>query len=624
LSGAASAIVQSVAGIRCGDVSTERDRYLTEDWTDMDRDSDSRLFAGTTHPRRVGVVGAGRLGTTLAAALTAAGLQTEGPLGRDGTLPPDTDAVLLCVPDAQIAAAAAVLPHDRPGLLVGHCSAATTLEPLAGHEAFSLHPLMTVPESGASFAGATAAVAGATPRALATADALARMLGMRPVHVADTDRAAYHAAASIASNFLVTLEGTAERLAATAGIEREQLVALVRASVENWATAGASQALTGPIARGDEETVARQRAAVAERAPEDLELFDALVAATRRLADARHAAPPHPLAAGRPATPPHGLAAGRPSTPPQALDAVSPRERMRTLRTVSDLRSQLAAPRRAGRRIGLVPTMGALHDGHLSLIRQARATCDVVVVSLFVNPTQFDDAADLSAYPRDEARDAALAQQAGADFLFAPPADEVYPQGFATTVRVGSVSERLEGASRGSVHFDGVATVVTKLLNIVQPDVAFFGQKDAQQVAVIRRLVRDLDMPVAIEVGATVRELDGLALSSRNVRLRNGERALALALPRALDAARGAVAGGERDPTQVAATARAAMREHGVEPEYLELVAPDTFAPVRHIDGEPVLVAVAARVGDVRLIDNELLEAGTAGGSDTATSTGSP
>ena len=254
----------------------------------MDSDSDFKPSLVPRPARRVAVVGAGRLGNALAAALAGAAVHVEGPFGRGATLPEDLDAVLLCVPDAQIGAAAAALPR-RPGLLAGHCSAATTLAPLAGSEAFSLHPLMTVPGGGASFAGATAAIAGATPRALAFAEELARALGMRPVHVADEDRAAYHAAASIASNFLVTLEGLAERLAASAGIDREPLVALVRASVENWAASGAAQALTGPIARGDEQTVERQRAAVAERAPEALPLFDALADATRRLAADRMA-----------------------------------------------------------------------------------------------------------------------------------------------------------------------------------------------------------------------------------------------------------------------------------------------------------------------------------------------
>jgi pantoate--beta-alanine ligase len=284
---------------------------------------------------------------------------------------------------------------------------------------------------------------------------------------------------------------------------------------------------------------------------------------------------------------------------------------MRTVRTVAALRAALRQPRRAGRRIGLVPTMGALHEGHLSLIAQARSSCDEVVVTLFVNPTQFDEGADLDAYPRDEARDAALAETAGADLLFAPSPAEVYPPGFDTTVAVGGVSAPLEGELRGPAHFAGVATVVCKLLNMAQPDVAFFGQKDAQQVAVIRRLVRDLDIPVEIEVGATVREPDGLALSSRNARLRGDERERALALRRALDAVRIRAAAGERDPAALVAAGRAAMTAFSVEPEYLALVAPDTFAPVRSVGDERVLVAVAARVGDVRLIDNDMLEGGT-------------
>ena len=280
---------------------------------------------------------------------------------------------------------------------------------------------------------------------------------------------------------------------------------------------------------------------------------------------------------------------------------------MRTLRTIAQLRAALDGPRRAGRTIGLVPTMGALHDGHISLIERARRECDEVVVTLFVNPTQFDESSDLAAYPRDEARDEALAAGAGADVLFAPAPGEVYPRGFATTVTVDEISAPLEGAHRGPAHFAGVATVVAKLLNMAQPDVAFFGQKDAQQVAVIRRVVRDLDIPVRIEVGPTIREPDGLALSSRNVRLAAEDRARALALRRGLDAVRARAAAGERDAAVLAASGRAAMAELDVEPEYLELVTPDTFAPVTSLGDEQVLVAVAARVGDVRLIDNDIL-----------------
>jgi pantoate--beta-alanine ligase len=278
---------------------------------------------------------------------------------------------------------------------------------------------------------------------------------------------------------------------------------------------------------------------------------------------------------------------------------------VRTLRTVAEVRAALAGPRREGRSVGLVPTMGALHEGHLSLIRVARAECDEVVVSLFVNPRQFNEGADLAAYPRDEARDAALAAESGTDLLYAPSVAEMYPDGFATTVRVGDVGEGLEGAHRPG-HFDGVATVVTKLFGIVAPEVAYFGQKDAQQVAVVRRLVRDLDLPVRIEALPTVREEDGLALSSRNVRLTSGERPRALALKRGLDAAAAAAANGAVTPADVRDAAVGAMREEGVEPEYLALVHPDTFTPVEALDGD-ILVAVAARVGEIRLIDNVVI-----------------
>jgi pantoate--beta-alanine ligase len=279
---------------------------------------------------------------------------------------------------------------------------------------------------------------------------------------------------------------------------------------------------------------------------------------------------------------------------------------MLTVRTVAAVRAELREPRRAGRTIGLVPTMGALHDGHLSLIRRARGASDVVVVSLFVNPAQFNDAADLDAYPRDERRDAEVAAQAGADVLFVPPPDEVYPPGFATTVHVAGLTETLEGAHRGVAHFDGVTTVVTKLLNMVGPDVVFFGQKDAQQALVVRRLVRDLDIPVHIEVCPTIREPDGLALSSRNAHLRGADRERAVALSSALRAAETAFAGGESDAGALRAAALDAMRAAGVEPEYLELVRPDDLAPIERVDGE-ALLAVAAHVGTTRLIDNTTL-----------------
>ena len=279
---------------------------------------------------------------------------------------------------------------------------------------------------------------------------------------------------------------------------------------------------------------------------------------------------------------------------------------MRTVRTVAELRAELATSRRAGLTIGLVPTMGAFHEGHLSLMRRARTQCEVVVVSLFVNPAQFNDTADLERYPRDERHDAQLAADVGVDYLFAPSPAEVYPPGFATTVSVRGLTETLEGRHRGSRHFDGVTTVVTKLLNMVGPDVAYFGRKDAQQALVIGRLVRDLDMPVRIEVCPTMRDRDGLALSSRNAALRDADREAALSLSRALHAVQEAVAAGERDPDAARRRGWEELQTAEVEPDYLELVSADSLAPVQRIDGD-VLAVVAGRVGATRLIDNTLI-----------------
>jgi pantoate--beta-alanine ligase len=279
---------------------------------------------------------------------------------------------------------------------------------------------------------------------------------------------------------------------------------------------------------------------------------------------------------------------------------------MRTVRTVAELRSVLASDRCAGRAIGLVPTMGALHEGHLSLIRHARSQCDVVVVSLFVNPAQFNERSDLERYPREEDHDADLAADAGADVLFAPPVEEVYPPGFATSVEVFGITERLEGAARGTEHFRGVTTVVAKLLCMAMPDVAYFGQKDAQQLVVIRRLVADLNLPVRIEARPTVREADGLAMSSRNRLLSAEERPSALALPAALNAARDRAADGERSAAALLGVAHERMRALDVEPEHLALVDPDTLEPIEELEGEGLLL-VAARIGEVRLIDNTVL-----------------
>ncbi|MEO7191191.1 MAG: pantoate--beta-alanine ligase [Vicinamibacterales bacterium] len=263
---------------------------------------------------------------------------------------------------------------------------------------------------------------------------------------------------------------------------------------------------------------------------------------------------------------------------------------MRRVRTVAELRTAVKAPRRAGR-VGFVPTMGALHEGHAALMALARAECEHVVASIFVNPAQFNDPADLAAYPRPDDRDAQIAADAGVDVLFVPDSDEVYRPDHATAVHVAGPAEGLEGRSR-SGHFDGVALVCLKLFAMVQPDVAYFGQKDAQQVAVIRQLVRDLNLPLDVRVVPTVRDHDGLALSSRNARLSAEERAMALAVPRALLAGLEA----HRRGADAAVAARQAL--DGVALEY---------AAVVDFNGQPTLL-VAAVVGRTRLIDNVPLE----------------
>lgn len=285
---------------------------------------------------------------------------------------------------------------------------------------------------------------------------------------------------------------------------------------------------------------------------------------------------------------------------------------MRVIRAVEELRAAVGDARGSGKRVGLVPTMGAFHEGHLSLMRRARAASGFVVVSLFVNPTQFNETADLDRYPRDEPRDAAMADAQDVDILFAPPASVIYPAGFMTTVEVASLAEPLEGVVRGAQHFRGVATVVTKLLNMVQPDDVYFGQKDAQQALIIRRLVRDLDLPVRVEICPTIREPDGLAMSSRNVLLDADSRSRATALSRALFAIERAARVGECRVAVLLDHARAILDAGHIIPEYLSAVDAGTLSPVETLDRE-TLVAIAARFGAVRLIDNVLI-----GGSASA------
>lgn len=283
---------------------------------------------------------------------------------------------------------------------------------------------------------------------------------------------------------------------------------------------------------------------------------------------------------------------------------------MLTITTIAQMRAATAAFRKSGRSIGFVPTMGALHEGHLSLVRTARAECDIVAASIFVNPTQFGPNEDLAKYPRPFERDCELLSAEKVELLFAPSVEEMYPAGATTFVNVEDLSERLDGRSRPG-HFRGVATVVAKLFNIVQPDRAYFGQKDAAQVAVIRKMVRDLAFPVAIIACPIIREPDGLALSSRNVYLNPEERKQALVLHRALGAVEESYVAGEKRTQQLKEKAFSVFAaEPAAVVDYVEIVDPNTL---RQVDGDvtsPALVAVAAKIGTTRLIDNTVLRAG--------------
>ncbi len=274
---------------------------------------------------------------------------------------------------------------------------------------------------------------------------------------------------------------------------------------------------------------------------------------------------------------------------------------VRTIGAMREVRAPLDAP------FGFVPTMGALHEGHLGLVRLARSLCPRVAVSIFVNPTQFNDRRDLERYPRSLERDAEMLRGAGCDVVFAPEASEIYPDGFSTAIDVGPVTRPLEGAMRPG-HFNGVAVVVTKLLNIVRPTHAVFGQKDAQQLAVIRRMVRDLDLSVEIVAGPTTREADGLAMSSRNALLTVEDRAAAPVLWRALSAAREAYAAGERDAGVLRARINDVLkREPRAAVEYVSIADPVTLAEIERVEQKGALLSLAVRFGAVRLIDNVVL-----------------
>lgn len=286
--------------------------------------------------------------------------------------------------------------------------------------------------------------------------------------------------------------------------------------------------------------------------------------------------------------------------------ATVPASFMKIFETIRETNQFVRAARRAGKRVGFVPTMGALHEGHVSLVRAAKRESDVLVASIFVNPLQFGPQEDLAKYPRTFDRDCSLLEKEGVDLVFAPSAAEMYPPGAVTVVEVKGLTDRLDGVSRPG-HFRGVTTVVAKLFHIVEPDKAFFGQKDAAQAAIIRQMVRDLNFPLQIVVCPIVREPDGLAMSSRNAYLNSDERRQSLILSRSLQAAQKAFDAGERTPEKLIAIGRQIFAAEPVARlDYFSIVDPDTLEPMTQID-RPALLAVAASIGSTRLIDNIVL-----------------
>ena len=545
----------------------------------------------------VRLIGPGRAGRALSAALADAGCDVTEILARHDDVAgaaQGVDVLVIATPDSAIAAVAASVVPD-PDTVVVHLSGALGLDVLAPHpRRASLHPLVPLPSEEVGRvrlrSGITFAVAGDP-----VAADLARLLDGSVVVVEDEHRAAYHAAACIASNHLVALMGQVQRVAASAGLDLDTFVGLARAALTDVAELGPAPALTGPAARGDDATLDRHRHTLD---PSEIPGYEAGVALARRLASQRGGNDGSSSTPRRVAPSAGGRPPGRRSRRARAPRVVT------SARAFSDL---LDTERALGRSVGLVPTMGALHAGHRSLIERAAAQCDVVAVTVFVNPLQFDQAADLAAYPRDLEADTALARAAGASVVFAPPVEEMYgppPHRIASSVHVDEVSQGLEGASRPG-HFDGVATVVAKLFALSGRCRAYFGEKDFQQLAVVRRMVADLSIPVTIVGCPTVREDDGLAMSSRNTRLSAQQRRAAPALHRALRAGRACVERGERDPARVSAAMTAVLvAEPLVTPDYAVAVDPESLRCPTELSGH-VRLLVAARLGTTRLIDNE-------------------
>jgi pantoate--beta-alanine ligase len=617
----------------------------------------------------VGVVGAGRVGAVLGNALRAVGHSIVGASGASAATLDRIDAMLPGVPVLEVqdvvaraevvlltvsddalpglVSGLAALGVWQPGQLVVHTAGrygVDVLEPArrAGAIPMAIHPAMTFTGTSldlARLAGCPFAVTAAAT-VLPIAQALALEMGGEPMVLPEEARVVYHAALSHGANHLVTLIAQAERVLEAVGVDEPgRLLAPVLTAALDGAIRGGETGLTGPVVRGDVGTVSEHLRAIGALAAQDERLVDvppayiALARATvqrslalRRLSDTQAEAILDVLGPG-PAEATTALATSPSlSGPPAATaDAAGSRALLQRAASAGEPGAPAIARSRAeldaalaalpGRR-AVVMTMGALHEGHLELVRQAHAHGDHVIVTIFVNPLQFGAGEDLERYPRTLEADVAALGRVGVDLVFAPEPAVVYPDG-SPLVRVsaGPMGDVWEGAVRPG-HFDGVLTVVNKLMNLLRPDVALFGQKDAQQLALIRRMVRDLDLGVEVVAVPIQRDADGLALSSRNAYLTPGQRESALVLSRALRAAgRAAEQRGARPADIVEAAAaqfeEADAREPGaVEVDYVTLVDPDDLQTVPAGYRGTALLAMAARVGGTRLIDNALIHVG--------------
>ena len=501
------------------------------------------------------------------------------------TVTASTDVVLLTVPDDAIGDVAGRLPPGTAAVV--HVSGAKGLDVLAPHaRRGSVHPLMSLPDpaTGAErlAGGGTFAVDGDP-----IAAEIVAALGGRAIEVDDASRGLYHATAAVAANHLVVLCAQVERLAAEVGVPVDAYWDLMDTTLRNVRQGGSLSSLTGPASRGDSSTLGAHLLALPE---EERDLYVTLAIEAGRLAG--RSIPPI-LAT------PSMTAPGEPSP-----KATSPSGSPTVIETIAELRAVLDRHRAEGRTVGFVPTMGYLHDGHGSLMAAADQDNEVIVASIFVNPLQFAPDEDLTAYPRDLERDSAVAAANNVDILFTPSVEEMYPFGpVLSTVSVAELSVAWDGASRPT-HFAGVATVVSKLFNIVGPCRAYFGEKDFQQLAIITRMVADLSMPIEVVGCPIVREPDGLAMSSRNVYLDPDDRAAAIVLRRALDEGARTIAAGERDPAAVdQAMISVVAAEPRAELDYAAAVDAATLIQPAELDGEVRLI-IAARFGKTRLIDN--------------------